>query len=41
MDDTPAMDKGSVGKRVNSESKDFGGVVNFNKKQKPKFEGFK
>ena len=42
MDDTPAMDKGSVGQRLNSEREDFGdGVVSFRKKHKPKFEGFK
>lgn len=42
MDDTPAMDKGNVGQRLNSEREDFGdGVVSFRKKHKPKFEGFK
>jgi hypothetical protein len=42
MDDTPTMDKGSVGQRVSAERDDFGdGVVSFRKKQKPKFEGFK
>ena len=40
-DDTPTMDKGAVGERMNSERDDFGGVVSFRKKQKPKFEGFK
>jgi hypothetical protein len=41
VDDTPTMDRGAVGERVNSERDDFGGVVNFRKKNKPKFEGFK
>lgn len=42
VDDTPAMDKGSVGERMSAERKDFGdGVVSFKKKHKPKFEGFK
>jgi len=41
VDDRPTMDRGAVGERVNSERDDFGGVVNFRKKNKPKFEGFK
>jgi hypothetical protein len=43
MDDSgPVADKGSVGARVNSERRDdFGGVVNFKKKEKPNFGGFK
>jgi len=42
MDDTPTMDRGSVGNRIKSEKPDFGGeVLSFNKsKKKPKFEGF-
>lgn len=42
VDDTPTMDRGAVGERVNAERNGFGdGVVNFRKKHKPKFEGFK
>lgn len=40
MDDTPMMDRGDVGARLESEREDFGDVVSFRKK-KPKFEGFK
>lgn len=41
MDDTPTMDRGNVGSRLDAERKDFGDVVSFKKKGKPKFEGFK
>jgi hypothetical protein len=41
MDDTPTMDRGDVGSRLDAERKDFGDVVSFKKKSKPKFEGFK
>lgn len=41
MDDTPTMDKGAIGKRVSSEKPDTGDVISFNKRPKPKFEGFK
>jgi hypothetical protein len=42
MDDTPMMDRGAVGERMNSEREDFGEVLSFKNKKgrKPKFEGF-
>ena len=41
-DDTPTMDKGAVGQRLNSERSDGGDIVSFKRlKEKPKFEGFK
>lgn len=39
MNDTPTMDRGSVGSRLQAERQDAGDVVSFRKK-KPKFEGF-
>lgn len=42
MDDTPTMDKGAVGQRLNDERNDFGDVISFGRnKGKPKFEGLK
>jgi replicative DNA helicase len=44
MDDTPTMDKGDVGSRLDAERDDTGGVVSFRKRsggKKPNFGGFK
>ena len=43
MDDTPTMDRGSVGQRIASEREDKGEIVSFRQRSqsKPKFEGFK
>lgn len=43
MDDTPTMDRSSVGQRISSEREDKGEVLSFRQRSqsKPKFEGFK
>jgi replicative DNA helicase len=41
MDDTPTMDRGNVGKRLEAERDSGDNVASFRKKSKPKFEGFK
>ena len=42
MDDRPMMDRGDIGDRLKNERNDFGSeVVNFKKKGRPAFEGFK
>jgi hypothetical protein len=40
MNDTPAMDNGSVGKRLADERQDFGFDVGVKKSKKSNFEGF-